>query len=386
MEIRIEQGVFSDAVQWVARSLPTRPSYPILAGMLIKTADETVTLSAFDYETSARIAVDAEITEPGVALVSGKLLADITRALPRQTVTITTHDQTLELTCGSANFSLQLLPADDYPDLPEMPQVAGTVASEAFAQAVGQVAVAAGHDELLPVFTGIRVELSGENIALLATDRYRMALKEFTWEPSQRDTETAALVPAKVLTETSKSMVAGENVTISLADSANGEGLIGFEGAGVGGRRQITTRLLDGELPQMRPLMQVPNDLVVRISRDELSAATRRVALVAEKNTSLRMRIGDNDIVLEAATGDQAHGSETVTAIIEHNTPDSVVIDQAGFNPGYLLDALGAIDAPYVHLAFTGPGKPCLLRALSDLGDDPSDSYRHVIMLMRLSN
>ncbi|MCL2736506.1 MAG: DNA polymerase III subunit beta [Propionibacteriaceae bacterium] len=385
MKIQLDKDVLADAVAWAARSLPTRPSFPILAGLLIKAEADVVTLSSFDYETSAQVTIKADVETPGVVLVSGKLLADVTRSLPSKPVVLSSNESELELVCGSARFAFQTLPVNEYPDLPAMPKASGWISPDDLAKGVGQVVVAAGRDELLPVFTGIKLEFEGDNLSLLATDRYRMALKELTWNPSSTVSQTSALVPGKVLSDTAKSLVGAERITISLADVSAGEGLIGFEAEGPGGIRQITTRLLDGEFPKLRHLMNIPDDLTVRANTGDLVAAVRRVALVAEKNTSLRMRIDSDSIVLEAARGDQAQASESVSALVDCGAGEPP-LTEAGFNPHYLLDALSALDTTYVHISFTGSGKPCLVTPLPDLDGEPSPDYRHVIMLMRLSS
>jgi len=383
VKIRLERDVLAEAVQWAARSLPTRPSVPILAGLMIKAAAGKVTMSSFDYETSACVTAPAEVSEDGTVLVLGRLLADIARSLPSKPVELETQVSSLSVVCGSARFTLQTLPIEDYPALPEMPQATGTVDSEAFAQAVSQVVIAAGRDELLPVFTGVRMEIGGETLSLLATDRYRMALKEVPWTPTVRG-DGAALVPARILNETAKSMTAGEQVTISLSNQVAGDGLIGFEGTGPGGSRQITTRLLDGEFPKVRHLMDIHGMVTVRANTAEVVAAVKRVALVAERNTSLRMVIEDESITLEAATGDQAQAVEALEAVVTDTTGNGLAITSAGFNPHYLADALAALDQPYVEFSFTAPGKPCLLMGLSDVDAEPVPDYRHVIMLMRM--
>ncbi len=384
MKIRLERDVLAEAVQWAARSLPVRPSVPILAGLLVRADADGVTFSSFDYETSAKITVKGTVSDDGQALVSGRLLADIARSLPAKPVDITADDVRVELICGSARFTLQTLPVSDYPSLPPMPEASGTVPSDVFAQAVAQVVVAAGRDELLPVFTGVRVEIEGDLISLLATDRYRMALKELTWNPSTTQISATALVPARVLNDTARSMTAGEEVTLSLASGGTGEGIIGFEGHGAAGERQTTTRLLDGEFPKVRHIMNTAALLNVRVNTAELIAAARRVALVAERNTSLRMLVGDQMITLEAATGDQAQASEAIEANVDQPGGGEPAVTAAGFNPSYLLDALGAFDTPYVNFGFTAPSKPCQLTGLPDPDSDPLTDYRHVIMLMRL--
>jgi len=384
VKIRLERDVLAEAVQWAARSLPLRPSVPILAGLLVRAESEGVTFSSFDYETSAQIHVTAAVADEGQALVSGRLLADISRSLPAKPVDITADDTRMELICGSARFTLQTLPVSDYPSLPAMPEATGTVPSAAFAQAVSQVVVAAGRDELLPVFTGVRVEIDDDAISLLATDRYRMALKELTWNPSKPQISATALVPAKVLSETSRSMTAGEEIALSLTDGGPGDGIIGFEGHGPAGQRQTTTRLLDGEFPKVRHIMDTPALMNVRVSTTEAISAAKRVALVAERNTSLRMLIGEGFVTLEAATGDQAQASEAIEASIEQPGGGDLAVTAAGFNPSYLLDGLGAFDTPYVNFGFTAPSKPCQLTGLDSLDSNPRTDYRHVIMLMRL--
>ena len=384
MKIRLERDVLAEAVQWAARSLPLRPSVPILAGLLVQADADGVTFSSFDYETSAQIHVTAAVADEGQVLVSGRLLADISRSLPPKPVDITSDDTKMELICGSARFTLQTLPVADYPSLPGMPEATGTVPSAAFAQAVAQVVVAAGRDELLPVFTGVRVEIDDDTISLLATDRYRMALKELTWNPSRPQSSATALVPARVLSETSRSMTAGEEIMLSLADGGAGDGIIGFDGRGPAGQRQTTTRLLDGEFPKVRHIMDTAALMNVRVGTAEVIAAAKRVALVAERNTSLRMLMGDGFVTLEAATGDQAQASESIEAIIDQPGGGDQVVTAAGFNPSYLLDGLGAFDTPYVNFAFTAPSKPCQLTGLATLDGNPLTDYRHVIMLMRL--
>lgn len=384
MKIRVEREALADAVAWVARSLPNRPTAPILAGMLLEADADGLTLSSFDSTTSAKVTLPAQVSDEGQVLVSGRLLSDIARSLPNKPVDLHADHSKVELTCGSARFTLQTLPVDEYPTLPDMPSQTGSVDASMFEKAVGQVFVAAGRDELLNVFTGVKVEIDGENLSLLATDRYRMALKELTWNPASPGLEGNVLVPGKVLADTAKSMTSGETVTISLSTTeAEGEGLAGFVGEGAKGTREATTRLLSQAFPKVRHLMDVQATVSVRVDTADLLAAVKRVALVAERNTPLRMRINEDHVTLEAATGDQAQAVEAIDAQVDI-TGDEQSITDAGFNPHYLLDALTALDAPYAHFSFTLPGKPCLIMGLATIDGDPLADYRHVIMLMRL--
>ena len=170
MKFRVERDVLADAVAWAARSLPVRPSVPVLAGLLIEANDDGLVLSTFDYETSARATLNAQVSDEGRALVSGRLLADICRSLPAKPVDMVLDGSRVSLTCGSARFSLQTMPVEDYPALPDMPAATGTVDSEGFAHAVAQAVTAAGRDDMLPVLTGVRIEIDGSTISLLATD------------------------------------------------------------------------------------------------------------------------------------------------------------------------------------------------------------------------
>ena len=384
MKIRVERDTLADAVAWVARSLPNRPTAPILAGLLMNASGDEVTLSSFDSTTSAQVTMPAEVTDEGTVLVSGRLLNEIARSLPNKPVEMVSDHTQVELVCGSARFSLQTLPVEEYPTLPEMPTQTGLVDASVFEKSVSQVVIAAGRDELLNVFTGVRVEINGDQLSLLATDRYRMALKELTWQPSSPDIEGAVLVPGRVLADTAKSLTSGKTVTVSLSTTeSEGEGLVGFTGEGAKGRREATTRLLNQAFPKVRHLMDVVGTVTVRVSTADLLAAVKRVSLVAERNTPLRMLIEDDHISLEAATGDQAHASEAIEAQIGV-VGEEKSIEAAGFNPHYLLDALGALDAPYAHFSFTAPGKPCLITGLATIDGDQLFDYRHVIMLMRL--
>ena len=386
MKIRVERDALADAVAWVARSLPNRPTAPILAGLLMNASGDEVTLSSFDSTTSAQVTMPAEVTDEGTVLVSGRLLNEIARSLPNKPVEMVSDHTQVELICGSARFSLQTLPVEEYPTLPEMPTQTGLVDASIFEKSVSQVVIAAGRDELLNVFTGVRVEINGDRLSLLATDRYRMALKELTWQPSSPDIEGAVLVPGRVLADTAKSLTSGKTVTVSLSTTeSEGEGLVGFTGEGAKSRREATTRLLNQAFPKVRHLMDVVGTVTVRVPTADLLAAVKRVSLVAERNTPLRMLIEDDHISLEAATGDQAHASEAIEAQIGV-VGEEKSIEAAGFNPHYLLDALGALDAPYAHFSFTAPGKPCLITGLATIDGDQLFDYRHVIMLMRLPN
>ncbi len=395
MKFRVERDVLADAVAWTARALPVRPSAPVLAGLLIEAGSladgedtgsgergaDGLRLSTFDYETSARATLNADVAEEGRALVSGRLLADICRSLPNKPVEMSIEGAKVTLTCGSARFSLQTMPVEDYPTLPQMPEGKGTVPSSVFAHAVSQAVTAAGRDDMLPVLTGVRVELDGDSIAMLATDRFRLSQRELTWNPSASDIDAAALVPAKVLADTAKALTGGSDIRIALSGAGaggQGEGIIGFEGTAGGGVRRTTTRLLDGDFPKVRSLFPSEHLTVARVDRAALVDSVKRVSLVAERNTAVQLAFADGVLTLDAGSGEEAMASESLEANV---TGDDLT---TGFNPAYLLDGLTAIEAPVVELAFTQASKPVVLSGVDSLDGEADTDFRYLLMPRRL--
>src|SRR6058998_1235719 len=232
MELRVERDALADAVTWTARSLPARPPMQVLLGLLLEVGEEGLAVSAFDYEVSSRIELPATVAEAGRVLVPGRLLADIVRSLPAQPVDLRLEGARVVLTCGAARFTLPTLPVDDYPALPDMPTTTGSLESDVFAAAVAQVAIAAGRDDTLPVLTGVRIEIEGEQLTLAATDRYRLAVRTMRWQPEDSAISAVALVPSRTLADTAKALAVNAHVGIALAEPGNGEGLIGFSGSG----------------------------------------------------------------------------------------------------------------------------------------------------------
>ena len=380
MKIVLERDVLAEAVAWTARALPARPTIPVLAGIRLVAAEELV-LSSFDYDVSAQATVPVSTEEAGSALVSGRLLAEISKSLPAKPVHITAEDGRAVLTCGSATFTLLTMPEDEYPALPEMPPAAGTIGSDAFATAVSQSATAAGRDDTLPALTGVRIEIEGETLTLVSTDRYRLAIRELRWQPAHPDLTAAMLVPAKALADTARSLTNGAQVSIALAlpgtegsgtGGSGGDGMIGFEGAG----RRTTTRLLSGEFPRYQSLLPKTVNAAAELSVSVLSESVKRVALVAERNTPVRLTFSAGQLMLEAGTGDEAQAEETIEADF---SGDDLSI---AFNPQYLLDGLAAIDSDTVRIAFTEPGKPALFTGKP--GPDGNPEFRYLLMPIRL--
>jgi DNA polymerase-3 subunit beta len=347
MRFRIERDALAEAVAWVARALPARPVVPVLSGLLIEVVGGSVALSCFDYDVSARIEVGAEVAEPGTALVPGRLLAEITRSLAGSWAEFADDTDSVLLTCGTAEFTLVKLPAEEYPSLPELPASAGTVDGAHLAAAVSQVAPSASRDDNLPMLTGVFAEIEGGTITLAATDRYRLAVRGLPWTPGRDDLRTSALIPARALAEAARTMTSGGRVSIALRDGAtksgtNGtppgqdsrgtDGMIGFEGGG----RRLTTRLLGGDF--IKYSSRFPADFGSRADMPpaQLIEAVRRVALVAERGSPVRLVFAEDEVVIEAGSQGQARAVERVPAVF---SGDERMI---AFNPHYLLDGLNA--------------------------------------------
>lgn len=380
MKFRIDRETLADAVAWTARNLPNRPSVPVLAGLLLETAADQLTLSGFDYETSTRATLPADVSNDGRALVSGRLLAEIVKSLPAKPVDVTLDGTRVHVVCGNAKFSLQTLPVEEYPQLPIMPTASGTVKAEDFATAVAQASAAAGRDEMLPLLTGVRLEFESSTISLMATDRFRASLRDVPWYPQASDVSARALVPAKVLADTARALTAGGDITIAVSVSDTGDGLIGFEGTVGNGVRRTTTRLLEGDFPRVRQLFAAQAETVAYVGTSDFVDAVKRVALVAERNTPVRLTFSDGTLLLEAGSGDEAQASESIESTIEG--PDISI----GFNPNYLLEGLSVMSDPVVHLSFTQHTKPAAMSGVSEIGSDPDGAFRYLIMPVRLQN
>jgi DNA polymerase-3 subunit beta len=370
VKIRIDRDVLAEGVSWAARTLPARPTLPVLAALLLEAGDDSMRVAGYDHEVFGQVTVPADVADAGVALVSGRLLADITRSLPSRPVDLVCEAGKVTVTCGSSRFTLQSLPTEDYPALPDLPETVGRVPGALLAEAVAQVAVASGRDDMLPVLTGIRLEIDGDLLTLAATDRYRLAVRELAWQPARPGTTAVALVPARSLHETARSL-GHDDVEICLGDS----GLLGLSTPD----RRSTARLIDGEFPKYRTLFPSESSTLARVETAALVESVKRVSLVADRNSPVRLTFSGSEVTLEASSGEDAQASESVPAQV---TGDPVTI---GFNPAYFLDGLGAIDAPTAVLGFTQPARPAVLQGAADLDAPPHPDYRYLLMPVRLA-
>jgi DNA polymerase-3 subunit beta len=389
LRCRVNRDDFADAVAWVARSIPARPTNPILAGLLITGGPHGLTVAGFDYDTSRQTHLAAEIATEGQVVVSGRLLSEITRALPAKPVDLTVDGARVTINCGSAKFSLPLMPTVEYPALPESPADTATVPAEAFSQAVAQVAVAAGRDESMPMLTGVRMEIAGDTVIMAATDRFRLAVRELVWDSTTPDAEAAVIVPAKTLAEAAKAVAPGSTVHLALGagDSVGQDRLLGIHS----GDQRSTARLLDTEFPKFRQLFPAEFTAIAVLDVVEVIEAIKRVALVASQGAQIRMEFSADGALRLSAGGGADGAGEAQEDLPVQFAGEPLTI---AFNAGYLTDGLAALNAERASFGFTTPQRPAVLQpagqpeveALTGEGPFPAvpNSYRYLIMPVRI--
>jgi DNA polymerase-3 subunit beta len=375
MKFQVNRDVFSEAVSFAVKLLPQRTTLPILSGVLIETIDSGLTLSSFDYEVSARTEITAEVEEQGKILVSGRLLAEIASRLPSAPVRFSTEEGRISVSCGSAKFTLLSMPVEEYPTLPQISAQSGLLPAEAFATAVAQVAVAASRDDVTPVITGVQLEVSENNLTLVATDRYRVAVREIAWDSGDNSSteSVTALVPARTLQEIGKTFGHSGNISVAITNTDDRE-LIAFSAD----HKTVTSLLIKGNFPPVRRLFPETVDNYAVINTAELMEAVRRVSLVLEREAALRFTFTIDGVTLEAIGSEQAQASETIDAHL--NGSDTVV----SLKPAFLLDGLGAVHSEFVRISFTkteNPNKPgpVLITSQSSKDQPGADNYKYLL-------
>jgi DNA polymerase III subunit beta len=374
VKFQVNRDVFSEAVSFAVKLLPQRTTLPILSGILIETTETGLTLSSFDYEVSSQTEITAEVQEQGKVLVSGRLLADIASRLPNAPVSFSTDEGRIVVSCGSANFTLLSMPVEEYPTLPQVAEQSGVLSAESFSNAISQVAVAASRDDVTPVITGVQLEISEGNLSLVATDRYRVAVREIEWTAGDAAPESAtALVPARTLIEIGKTF--GHSGTIAVAiTSTDDRELIAFQAD----RKTVTSLLIKGNFPPVKRLFPETVDNYAVVNTAELIEAVRRVALVLEREAALRFTFTIDGLTLEAIGSEQAQASESIDAFLTGG--DTVV----SLKPAFLLDGLGAVHSEFVRISFTkteNPNKPgpVLITSQSSKDQPGADNYKYLL-------
>lgn len=375
MKFQVNRDVFSEAVSFAVKLLPQRTTLPILSGVLIETTETGLTLSSFDYEVSAQTEIDATIDEPGRILVSGRLLADIASRLPNAPVQFSVEDSKISVDCGSAHFTLLSMPVEEYPTLPQVPEQSGLLPAEAFANAVSQVAVAASRDDVTPVITGVQLEVSENTLTMVATDRYRVAVREIEWDSGDNASQESvtALVPARTLQEVGKTFGHSGTISVAITNTDDRE-IIAFRAD----QKMVTSLLIKGNFPPVKRLFPETVDNYAVINTAELIEAVRRVSLVLEREAALRFTFTVDGLTLEAIGSEHAQASESIDAHL--NGGDTVV----SLKPQFLLDGLGAVHSEFVRISFTkteNPNKPgpVLITSQSSKDQPGADNYKYLL-------
>jgi DNA polymerase-3 subunit beta len=361
MKFRCDRDALSEALQTVQRGVSTRPGIPALTGVLLEAAEEgTLTLTTTDLEVSARLAIEVQVHEPGIALVPARLLADTVKSLAEAPVDLETDQSQAHLRCAAYEGALRLLPADDFPALQEPGGTGISVDPGAFAEAVGQVGRAASRDEARPVLTGVLLEVSREGVVLVATDSYRLAVRDLV---ATADGEVRAIVPERALSEAGRAAVDQKAEIEALTDGSQ----ISFRI----GSLTLTSRLIEGEFPNYRQLLPETYDSRLTISRQQLLEAVRRVGLLARDTSPVRMELNALGVKLSSSSPDLGQAVETVEARYEGEDVT------AAFNPQYLIDGLTAATGESVRIDIRDGLKPGVVRG-------EGDELTYLVMPVRL--
>lgn len=374
VKFRVDRDAMTDAVLWASRTLPSKSTQPLLTGLHLVADKQGLVFSGSDADVSARASLDAAVGEPGTVLVPGRLLADITRSFPSAaTIEFVVDGARIAITCGKSSFTIPTMPVAEYPPLPAMPEVSGTVTGSDFAAAVAQVVVASSRDETLPAFTGIKVDVEGSTITMAATDRYRLAVREFDWSPQSTSISTHALIPAKFMFDTAKALA--HNSSVSLAFTSSSEGLIGI----AGDHRQTTSRLLAADFPKYQTLLPSESTSVAQISTAVLIEAVKRVSLVLDREAPVKIHFTNGEAIISGGggSGEIAEARENVECAL---AGDDVTI---AFNHQFLLDGLGAIDAPVAVISMTAPHRPAIITGAKEIDAEQLDTFKYLLMPIR---
>ena len=348
MKFQADREVLSDAISFVVRLLSPKPQLPQLSGVMIDATNNQVTLSIFDYEVTAKVSISAAVDQPGKVLVQARLLAEIVSKLPSDSVSIALNESRVQVSSGSSKFSLSAMSTTDYPETPGTSSASGKVAASDFAHAVSQVAVAASREEVTPVLTAVMISAKAKNISLVATDRFRVAVNSTTWQGSELDREV--LIPAKVISEIAKTF--SQEGDLEIGFGSDERDMISFSA----GNKSVGTATIKGKYPAVLQLFPENVENFAVVNTHDLLDATKRVALVVDREKPLRYKFEGSELSLESIGSDVADASEQISCSL---TGDAVTVS---LRPQFLVDALSGLDAETVKLGFTinpsNPNKP----------------------------
>jgi DNA polymerase III subunit beta len=367
VKISLEREALLGQLQTVSRVASTRSAIQALSGVQLAAASGACELRATDMDVGLRVPLDADVTREGIVVLPARLLRDVVRALPTPQVSLELRsaEQDVELMSGNATFHIRTLRAEDFPPFPEPdPDSAISVPAQAFVATALKVAGSASRDETRPVLTGILVSASDRELRMVATDSYRLSVKETVLEtPLQSAFEVN--VPARALQELARvaSHVEDEQLQISVRQNQ-----VLFVLGGV----VLSSRLIDGQFPNYRQLLPEQFEHEVQLSREELLDVVRRVSLMAQRNSPLRLRFAEGELTVSAVTQDVGEARESLPA------PYNGEPMEIGFNAEFLRDGLDSVDSESIKFKLISPLRPAVLE-----GD--TDDYVYLIMPIRLA-
>jgi DNA polymerase-3 subunit beta len=351
------------ALAVVARGLSSRSAVQVLTGIFLQGGDGKLTLAATDMEVSLRAAVPGAVAGDGAVVVPGRLLADLVRLLPDDSVTLA-YDEgegVLEVTSGSYASKVNVFSAEDFPRLPSLDVALHTIDASALLGTIEKVARAASRDESRPVLTGILVRFEGDKLTMAATDSYRLSVKETSLGES--GPELDAIIPARALQELARLAAGAETVRLGVHENHVIFGV---------GDVWLTSRRIDGQFPNYNQLLPETFEVEVAMPRAPLLEVVRRASVMAQRNSPLRLRFAEGELSISAQTQDVGEAKESLA--IEY-AGDPLEI---GFNPDFLRDGLEALAGDTVQLRLINPLRPGLIAA-------PDESFWYLIMPIRLA-
>ena len=364
LKATVSREQFAEKVGIVSRALSNRASVLVLGGIHMRAGGGSLELAATDMEVSLRASLEAEVGGEGEVVVPGKLLLDIARSLPAAEVSLEylAEESVLLITSGSASYRIHTYSAEDFPHLPEIAEDSLQPADrDALLATIARVSRSASRDESRPVLTGIFVRFERDKVVMAATDSYRLAVKETPVEGTLPDLE--AIIPARALQELARIATATDELQLGLQEN---HVVFGADGT------WLTTRRIDGQFPNYRQLLPEQFDHELVLPRDELLEVVRRVSLMAQRNSPLRLRFAEGELTVSAITQDVGEARESLPA------PYTGEPMEIGFNAEFLRDGLESVEADSIKFKLISPLRPAVLE-----GD--SDDYVYLIMPIRLA-
>ena len=381
MEIRVERDALVDAISWVSRTLPLRPTNAVLRNVLVSvdtSSTKPLVFTTFDGDSLSDIHVNADIDEPGKVLISGQLLTTVARILPNAPVTISIDENTATIRCGRAEFQLPVAAASSFPHLPAMPAACGSIPGATLSTAISQVAVAAGKSLSRADLLGVFVEFHEAHLRFVATDRHRLSLRDMGWSPATKGDGQNALVPARAFSDISRALASAETVSVHYDLASDEKKFIGFEA----NDRRAITQIMGERFNEYEKIIPTEAATTVRFDTADLLDAAKRVSTLAANRTAtvnnIRLEFSGTTIEL-SASGEHSSAREALDGVINGDSVPFIV-----FNAEYLIDGLSVVNAPVAQLSMTDSRKLAMLQGASAHDADVIENFKYLIAPSRL--